>query len=364
MSTEITRSLHARLHGRRGTIRSRILVAFLAIGMITATLGAYAIYGIRNAGTLVTKTFDETLMSINYARAAAADFAAIQAAFLRRETNKDEKARAILDDQIEKLIDTLNDDLAVAAERSHSKRATEAAANVKEAAATWSKLRTKLHENAAPPDAWVEIDRYAETVNQQIDLLVNYTAGDGFLYRQEALETVARDVRLNMIGTALALLLAAIVSWLLAKRIIGPVAVASRVAKRIADGDLDVTIPVGAHDELGALLESMGTMRDNILSVAAVMADGRRIETGKRARKSAEMTHFFMIAELNRLPRITTNPALSASGRPYGRITFSSAMRASRYSSPIVLPVTVRACSFNRPCARSWPITAGTPPAR
>ncbi len=276
MSTETTRSMNRRLHRRRGTIRSRILVAFLAIGMITATLGAYAIYGIRNAGTLVTKTFDETLMSINYARAAAADFAAIQAAFLRRETSKDEKARAALDDQIEKLIDTLNDDLAVAAERSHSKRATEAAGNVKEAAATWSKLRTKLHESAGSPDAWIEIDKYADTVNQQIDLLVNYTAGDGFLYRQEALETVARDVRLNMIGTALALLLAAIVSWLLAQRIIGPVAAASQVAKRIAGGDLDVTIPVGARDELGALLESMGTMRDNIRAMVEREISERR----------------------------------------------------------------------------------------
>jgi Four helix bundle sensory module for signal transduction len=65
------------------TIRGRILIAFLIMSVITAALGAYAILGIRNAGVLVDKTFDESLMSINYARAAAADFAAMRAAFAR-----------------------------------------------------------------------------------------------------------------------------------------------------------------------------------------------------------------------------------------------------------------------------------------
>ena len=38
------------------TIRGRILVAFLVMSVITAALGAYAIFGIRNAGVLVDKT--------------------------------------------------------------------------------------------------------------------------------------------------------------------------------------------------------------------------------------------------------------------------------------------------------------------
>ena len=66
------------------TIRGRILIAFLAMSMITAALGGYAALGIRRAGVLVTKTYDESLMSINYARAASADFADMQVAFARR----------------------------------------------------------------------------------------------------------------------------------------------------------------------------------------------------------------------------------------------------------------------------------------
>src|SRR5262249_18996684 len=106
--------------------------------------------------------------------------------------------------------------------------------------------------------------RYAATVNEQVDLLINYTAGDGFTYRQMARATVARDTQFNLLGTALALLLSAMVAWLLARHIVGPVAAASHVADRIARGELDVVIPRGNADELGALLESMQVMRDNI----------------------------------------------------------------------------------------------------
>src|SRR5882672_4109159 len=105
------------------TIRGRILVAFLIMSMITAALGAYATMGVRNAGLLVDKTFDESLMSINYARAAATDFAAMRAAFARRWIATDSDMRAALDDEFDKLGTSLSEDLAIAAQRSQSARA-------------------------------------------------------------------------------------------------------------------------------------------------------------------------------------------------------------------------------------------------
>src|SRR5512135_2669902 len=83
------------------TIRGRILVAFLVMSMITAALGYYATLGIQDAGILVDKTYDQSLMSINYARAAAADFAAMRAAFARRWIENDPANRATLDLEIE-----------------------------------------------------------------------------------------------------------------------------------------------------------------------------------------------------------------------------------------------------------------------
>jgi diguanylate cyclase (GGDEF)-like protein len=83
-------------------------------------------------------------------------------------------------------------------------------------------------------------------------------------------------MNLNLFGTALALLFSAAVAWLLARRIIGPVAAASDVAERIADGKLDVRIPQGSADELGALLGAMRRMRDNIKTMMDREVEQRR----------------------------------------------------------------------------------------
>jgi diguanylate cyclase (GGDEF)-like protein/PAS domain S-box-containing protein len=246
------------------TIRGRILVAFLVMSMITAALGGYATFGIQDAGILVDKTFDESLMSINYARAAANDFAAMRAAFARRWIANDPTMRAKFEGEIKTLTKALGEDLAIAVQRSQSVRAKQAGANVRHAVAAWKDMRERMLDKTKLDADWETLDHYAGKVDEQIDLLVNYTAGDGFIYRQMARATVARDLNLNIAGTALALLLSAMVAWALARRIVRPVAVASNVAECIATGKLDVVIPKGTADELGALLVSMGLMRDNI----------------------------------------------------------------------------------------------------
>jgi diguanylate cyclase (GGDEF)-like protein len=246
------------------TIRGRILVAFLIMSVITAALGAYTTMGVRNAGTLVDQTFDKSLMSINYARAAATDFASMRAAFARRWIATDSNTRDALDNEIDKLGKSLSQDLDIAAQRSQSVRATSAADSVKRAVAAWQDICARLLDGAQLDVNWTTLDHYAQKVDDEIDLFVNYTAGDGFLYRQSARTAVGHDLQLNIVGIALALLLSAIVAWALARRIVGPVAVASNVAERIAAGKLDVAVPKGSADELGALLASMGVMRDNI----------------------------------------------------------------------------------------------------
>ncbi len=137
-------------------------------------------------------------------------------------------------------------------------------------------MRERLLDRTKLDADWETLDQYAAKVDEQIDLLINYTAGDGFIYRQTARSTVARDLNLNIAGTALALVLSGLVAWTLARRIVRPVAAASTVAERIASGKLDVVIPQGGADELGALLASMGLMRDNIKTMMAREVAQRR----------------------------------------------------------------------------------------
>ncbi|HEX8827023.1 MAG TPA: HAMP domain-containing protein, partial [Xanthobacteraceae bacterium] len=258
------------------TIRGRILIAFLVMSVITATLSAYATLGITHAGTLVDQTFDESLMSINYARAAAADFAGMRAAFARQWIAADPQMRAALDKQIEKLAVSLEADLQIAAARSQSVRALQASERVRQAVDAWKQVREQLAAAVIADVNWDTLDRYAAKVDEQIGLLVSTTVGDSLLYQHGARETVARDLELNIAGTVLALVLSVIVAWALARRIVGPVAVASRVAERIAAGSLDVAIPRGSADELGDLLAAMGVMRDNIKAMMDGEVEQRR----------------------------------------------------------------------------------------
>src|ERR1700756_4356652 len=126
------------------TIRGRILIAFLIMSVITGGLGIYATFGIRHAGILVDKTFDESLMSINFARAAAADFASMRAAFARQWIIADPSARAALKKQIDRLSDSLSEDLKIAAERSQSVRATRAAEYVQIAVSNWRNICERM----------------------------------------------------------------------------------------------------------------------------------------------------------------------------------------------------------------------------
>ena len=246
------------------TIRGQILVAFLVMSLITAALGAYATLGIKDDGVLVRKTYDQSLMAINYARAAATDFAAMRAVFARRWIAQDPKTRASLDKKVGELAKTLREDLGIAVQRAQSDRARRAAANVERAASAWKSTSERLLDKTKLDASWELLDDYADKVDEQIDLLVNYTAGDGFLYRELAASTIARDMHLNIAGTILALLMSGAVAWMLARRIIKPVAAASEVADCVAKGKLDVVIPAGSADEVGALLGSMTVMRDNI----------------------------------------------------------------------------------------------------
>jgi diguanylate cyclase (GGDEF)-like protein len=276
----------SRLALTKGSIRTQILIFCLAMSAIAAALGSYATLGIRHAGDLVAKTFDESLMSINYARAAGADFAAMRVASSQRLMTKDPAVRANLENEIEVLAKTLSEDLTIAAERSQSARAAKAAAKVQEAADAWMELRRRAPEASVEKGVNSEtnasdtligdVDQNSKIVNQQVELLVNYTAGDGFLFRQRALSAIKRDLQLNVIGLTVALVLSGLFSWLLARRIIEPVAIASKAARSIAAGDLSANIPEGGSDELGTLLTAMGIMRDNIKAMVDREVSQRR----------------------------------------------------------------------------------------
>lgn len=288
------RLLH-RFHGLRSTIRVKIACAFLAITLITLGLGLFASRSIRIAETLVVRTFDNALMSISYARASATDFADMQAIIAGR-SYLDAPEAASVRRRMGELAQTLTEDLAVAAERSLSPQALQAAHDLTDAVAKWQVAAQALIADQPSQGPFqspsqrgegegrtvdlAELNLRARDVAERIDLLINYTAGDGFRYRQQAISSVRTQGLLNIVGLILTLVLAGTVSVLLQRQIMRPLAAASAAAVRIASGELDTEIPGtgpnGSDDELGSLLTAMEQMRGDIRSMMQREVNQRR----------------------------------------------------------------------------------------
>jgi signal transduction histidine kinase/HAMP domain-containing protein len=243
------------------TIRGKILLAFVALAAITFALGRYAVHSVVESGRLVVQTYDGPLMSIGYARLAQANFTDMRLNMALREDTTDPVRRESLGKRLDDLAKSVRDDLDVAEERASSQNATHAARQARIDFDAWNALRLNSADDDATRDA---LHRRAETMLQSLDDLGELTADDGFRDRERALASIKAYRRLSIAFTVTALLLSMVVAVLLARRMVQPIAAASRAARRIAAGELEAEITSAGSDELGQLLAAMSLMRDNI----------------------------------------------------------------------------------------------------
>lgn len=91
------------------------------------------------------------------------------------------------------------------------------------------------------------------------------------------------------LGVAVALLL----GWTIGNVIATPILSMTRAMRRLADGDLDMTVPgTGRHDEIGAMAEAVQVFKDNAI-------DMQRLEAEQaQAREQAAAERQTMLAEL------------------------------------------------------------------
>ncbi len=255
------------------TIRGKILLAFLALAAITFLLGRSAVNSVVESGRLVVQTYDRPLMSISYARLAQANFTEMRLNLALRENAPGPAKRERLATRLDELAKSVRDDLDVAEERASSENAVNAARQALIDFEAWDTLRLSSPDDSATQDA---LHRRAEVILQSLDNLGELTADDGFRDRERALRSIEAYRRLSIAFTAAALLLSMIIAVMLARRMVRPIATASRAARRIAAGELDAEITHAGSDELGELLAAMSLMRDNIRSMVECEIAERR----------------------------------------------------------------------------------------
>jgi PAS domain S-box-containing protein len=100
---------------------------------------------------------------------------------------------------------------------------------------------------------------------------------------QEPLQSIYHDVnqlsRLGLAMTLLAVVIMIALSYILSRYITSPVLAIGRTAEKIGGGDLNATVQLKQHDEIGALAHSINTMGQNLRSfIGRLEAERNQLE--------------------------------------------------------------------------------------
>lgn len=246
------------------TIRSRLVLGCLAMCLLVAAVGAYAVMSITRAGAVVEETYDRPMMAINFARAASLSFSRADAALLRQGVYE---GAAVVDfSEFENRMDDFLGDLEIVEERALTERSRDMTHDVRLQAKVWSEAVMATGDEAAPQE---DLRAQADQIVESLDIIVELQANAAYLSRESAVAAVDRSQRLNIATALAAMAVSILIIALLTRSIVRPLDAASGAANRIADGDFEAKIPVGGQDETGALLRSMSVMQDSIREMMA-----------------------------------------------------------------------------------------------
>jgi signal transduction histidine kinase len=263
------------------TIRAKILFAFLGLTVITASLGLGAVTRVTEAARLVVRTYDEPLMAITQTRKAETDFITMRLALASDGGDRPDASAQALEIRLATLSGKVEEDLAVARERASSQAAAHAASTALENFRAWNVLRMQGTSPVTEALFHEALEQRANMLLSGLETLRTITAAD---CRNDRDRTIAwiQSYRVWCIGaTVSALLLGTLITLMLARHMVMPIATASSAARRIAAGDLEADIVPAGQDELGQLLSSMSTMRDNIRNMMDREVAARRSAQGR-----------------------------------------------------------------------------------
>jgi signal transduction histidine kinase/CheY-like chemotaxis protein/HAMP domain-containing protein len=247
----------------------RLLLATLLIFGVAAANALNEGRSFTLAQQLVVESYERPMMAMNFARSAQLGFAAMDRHW--RESlaapggGSAQSALAAIDG----MANLLNDDLANAETRTSPESQAEIAAIRKEVL-QWQQL---AHQGAAA--AAKGISNEWRDVNARFNRLVDAIWLESFTYQARATEAIANSAKMNVIASGVTMAVTAIVLGLVGFSIVKPIGAASRVAKRIADGEFNTAIPDSGKDETGQLLKAMRRMQDRIREMMAAEVKGR-----------------------------------------------------------------------------------------
>ncbi len=261
------------------SIRAKLIAAFLFALLAASTLGFTAFVAARMLGALTVQMFDGPLQTINFARLAQTDFAVIEL------TDRDAGDM----DRLYKLVDDFLKDLDVAAERGNSEDISAVAADIRSNVDKWRASAAR----ARTGDAEVARERTAlgARIRQDLEVLTQIAADNGFVFREDAGETIEATRNMIVVVIVLAAIVLLVVGVLLVRNIVLPLDSLNRKMRKIARGDADVHIRyLERRDELGDTARAMAVFKQAMADIKDAR-DRAELATKAKSEFLAMMSH-------------------------------------------------------------------------
>lgn len=279
------------------TIRQKLIFGFAAVIFVSLVQGALAIYEVSSTGRLVGQMYDGALQTINFARSARTNFALAD-----RELARISGQSTISDESVElfeEYFEAFQEDLEIVMERGTT-RTLEPLENIRSQSDTWLALANNHIQSAQeskplPADHTAKMQDLAASIDEGLDLIVEYASEDGYLFSESANETTTYAWWMTIGAIVVTALTGFAVAIFCGRLIALPLTQMTKCMTALANGDTAVRIPtLDKATELGAMASALQVFRERDL-------EKKKLE--KLRTQDEEKHRLAQAAELERLER-------------------------------------------------------------
>jgi len=258
------------------SIRFKLFAALLVALLAAAVAGAVAIWATDTLGRLTVRMYDGPLQTINFARLAQTQFATIE----RRKSEAAAEGRDMSSETAAAIAD-FDQNLQIVVERATAPEIAEFVAQVRTDVAAWVAAGGMQGASAAMGDR----------VRNDLEILTQIAADAGFVFREDAAETIDDTRNRVLVAMAAAAIALFGVGFLLVRNIALPLDVLNRKMRKIARGDPDVNILyANRRDELGDTARAMAVFKQAMFDISDAR-DRAELATKAKSEFLAMMSH-------------------------------------------------------------------------
>ena len=254
-------------------LRHQLLIGFLSLTALILLMGSYSIFNLNRIYEFTRAMYDGPLMSINFARSAQYDFSRIEVALSDLASTAGANKRNALIAKVGNHRKIFAEDIAIAKERTKGIEGQAAIRRIGAALVVWDAAWRKLENAYLKNDLTTEarlrgsVITAIQAVNEEIEVLVEFAAQEGYDFRGMALDQSSSVIQFNWIIVIIGILGGILLSVLMAWRIVNPTVRITNTLRELSANERDIDIPeTGRSDEIGDIARAAATFQQTMIS--------------------------------------------------------------------------------------------------